>query len=761
MIICVTLLFAVTTAASYGASTPVSKGTIKSTDGVIVRASASVSSKQVGEAEYKDTIQITKVKFTSAKSAAAKYVWVYSSGHKGYIRSDLVTVSDKTSITGTTTDSLNMRKGAGTGFAVLKTLNKKAKVTVTVKAFDKDGKAWYKVKNGTGYGYVSADYVTLAAAAKTTTTTQTKKTTTSTASKTAVKPAAISKTQTKVSVLEDGTIIRKSASVKSAEITKVKKATVLNITEKKYLTKSSEKTSDIWYYTPTYKGWIRADLVESYDYYKLAAYTTDSVNMRRGAGTGFKVKATLPKSTAVEVSLNATDSAGGKWVRVTWGKKNGYVSAAYVTIGKAPLKKAETETAAKTTTSAGKDVIESNGFPSTYNVILKKLAKKHPNWIFKPVDTGLEWTKATKKMVSNPGANTIYTTYAYAYRSVEKGCYNYLKHTYSPKDGSKFVAAAPQAVYYYMDPRNWLDAEHIFMFEDQSYHPEYQTKAMVKSIFGNPSFYRNKTLYKNAGSFITAAKESNLNAVYLASKALNEQGSGINSGKVGGKKVYNIFNIGAYDSASGGAANGLKFAASGSSYMRPWTSIDKAIRGGAKYISSNFSTNKQNSCYLEHFNVLNGLNAVGTHVYMTAVYAPMSTGYATAMDYQDYGIYNNKIVFYIPVYHNMPKTKLPKPSISWDVDNNYYLKNLSVKAGGKTYTAISSGSLNYKKTFSITVPAGTTTATINASKASVTAATVKGTGKVNLSVGTNKFKVKCKSSSGLTRTYTLKIIRKS
>ena len=373
------------------------------------------------------------------------------------------------------------------------------------------------------------------------------------------------------------------------------------------------------------------------------------------------------------------------------------------------------------------------------------------------VNTGLDWSDAVSRMTAKTGTNLVYTTFPYSYRSVEKGCYNYLTNRYAPKDGAKFIAASEGCVEFYMDPRNWLDDTHVFMFEDNRYHSSYQTLSMVETMTKG----RNNLLHKNSTSFIKAAKNYNISPVYLTAKALEEQGSKINSGKVGTRTVYNVFNIGAYDSASGGASNGIRYAGSGSSYLRPWTSIDKAIRGGAKYIASNFIANNQSCAYLEHFNVMNGLSKVGTHVYMTAVYAPRNTSVSTASSYKRYKIYDKKIVFYIPVYKNMPASACKVPSSSWKKDNNYYLKTLKVTAGGRTYTKISSSSQSYTKSFTVYVGKSVSSATISAGAASRTSAKVSGTGKKSLSQGTNTFKVVCTASSGLKRTYTVKIVRGS
>lgn len=386
---------------------------------------------------------------------------------------------------------------------------------------------------------------------------------------------------------------------------------------------------------------------------------------------------------------------------------------------------------------------------------------KYPNWKFIPVDTGLDWLTATAKMSYNPGANTVWHKFPLSYRSTEKGYYNYLKDIYKPKDGNRFFAASDQAVKYYMDPRNWIDDIHIFMFQDYTYHDDVNYSAVVKTLFSG----RNKMLYDNAESFVTAGKNYNLSPVYLAAKAYEEQGGGINSGirKVSGKnkRIYNVFNIGASDSPSGGAANGINWAASPANgkYGTPWTDVAKAIDGGAKYLSLNFVGNNQNTAYFEHFNVLNGISQVGTHVYMTALYAAKNTSETTAANYRKYGIYSESNVFHVPVYRNMPATLEQAPA-SGTADNNFYLKSLCVQdvVGNEDQASkavkISDKNLSYEREFSHKTSCDTVR--IVAEKAGK-AATVSGTGIKKLKNGVNVFYIRCKASSGATRVYTLNI----
>ena len=558
-------------------------------------------------------------------------------------------------------------------------------------------------------------------------------------------------------------VIRASALVSSAQVKTLSKGKKFSIKAEYFTAKKSMKAKYKWYYISSYKGYIRSDLVKYADSVTVSGKTTAAVNIRTGAGWSYAKKAVYKKGKSVKVVLTAYDRNGEKWYKIKVGSKYYYVIARYVKLSSTSSKASSSTSTSSSSSSKSSSSSSSTsttsfkGFPSSYTKKLAALKKAHPKWEFVAVNTGLDWSDAVSRMTAKTGTNLVYTTFPYSYRSVEKGCYNYLTNRYAPKDGAKFIAASEGCVEFYMDPRNWLDDTHVFMFEDNRYHSSYQTLSMVETMTKG----RNNLLHKNSTSFIKAAKNYNISPVYLTAKALEEQGSKINSGKVGTRTVYNVFNIGAYDSASGGASNGIRYAGSGSSYLRPWTSIKKAILGGAQYIASNFIANNQSCAYLEHFNVMNGLSRVGTHVYMTAVYAPRNTSVSTASSYKKYKIYDKKIVFYIPVYKNMPSSACKVPSSSWKKDNNYYLKTLKITAGGRTYTKISSSSQSYTKSFTVYVDRNVSSATISAGAASRTSAKVSGTGKKSLSSGTNTFKVVCTASSGLKRTYTVKIVRGS
>ena len=560
-----------------------------------------------------------------------------------------------------------------------------------------------------------------------------------------------------------GTYVRSSYSTKSKVKTTLAKGKAIAITSEKITSKTSTAAKYKWYKLATYSGYVRSDLA-SISYGSITGKTTTTVYMRKGPSTKFGKASAVSGGKTVTVVLRSYNKYGNKWYKIKSGSKYYYIYSKYVKLtgssSSGTSSNSGGSSSGNTVTSSYAKSLVAAGFPASYATKLEALHKAHPTWTFKPVQTGLDWSSAASKMTANTNTNLTYITYAPSYRSTDKGCYNYLTNSYVGKDSSSFVAASKNAVYYYMDPRNWLTSSYIFMFEDNKYH-SYQTESLVKNIV-----QYNSALKSNAGYFVTAGKTYDVSPVYLASKAYSEIGTSTYT--VSGKKItyktkkyksYNAFNIGAYDSASGGAAyNGLVYAISGTTYSRPWTSLYKAIAGGAQFIRKDFIANNQSSGYLEHFNVLNGSSSVGSHVYMTAVYAPMSMAYSVSEEYSDAGITGKAIEFYIPVYKNMPSSACAKPSTSKSVDNNYYLSKLYVAGGSSPSKFIKSSKLCYTTDFSKTVSHSVKTVTITATKASKSA-TVSGAGTKSLAVGKNTFYVKCRSSSGLTRTYTITVTR--
>lgn len=130
------------------------------------------------------------------------------------------------------------------------------------------------------------------------------------------------------------------------------------------------------------------------------------------------------------------------------------------------------------------------------------------------------------------------------------------------------------------------------------------------------TYLNGKGVLNGMGSvFKDAADENGISEVYLVIHSCLESGSGTSQLAQGveynGVTVYNLFGIGAIDSDPVGG--GAKYA-----YEQGWTTVEKAIRGGADWISDNYINNmkyKQNTLYKMRWNPENPAN----HQYATDV----------------------------------------------------------------------------------------------------------------------------------------------
>jgi beta-N-acetylglucosaminidase len=157
----------------------------------------------------------------------------------------------------------------------------------------------------------------------------------------------------------------------------------------------------------------------------------------------------------------------------------------------------------------------------------------------------------------------------------------------------------------------------------------------------NDIFNRNGVLNGKGQVFIDAAKAYNVNPVYLAAHAIHETGNGTSDLAKGiivnGVKVYNLFGIGAVDSnPNGGGAQ--------TAYNNGWDTIDKAIYGGAKWISNGYINAGQDTLYKMRWNPSNPT----VHQYATDV----KWAYNQAFKYKEIFdlVPNIKLVFEIPKF---------------------------------------------------------------------------------------------------------------
>lgn len=378
---------------------------------------------------------------------------------------------------------------------------------------------------------------------------------------------------------------------------------------------------------------------------------------------------------------------------------------------------------------------------------------------------------------SVPGRNLIPNTKSVEWLSLDSKAYDWKTDTFTPYDGKTWVTASKAAIMYYMDPRNFLTESGIFQFEHLKYKSTYQNLNGVENILKGTPLYNKSYSYKDDNgteqsitygkTFIKAAEYSGVSPYHLASRVkqevvtgattLSDSVTGIYSGYVG---YYNFYNIGASDSAGGGAiANGLKFAKNGSSsatdnaaYMIPWTNPYRSILGGGYFIGKGYINRGQDTVYLQKFNMTK--TSTYKHQYMSNVEAPYAESKKIYTAYKN--MEDTPIVFSIPIYYNMPSSPVAYPTKMYNPNN--WLKSLKVlDLQGKELTFTPTFNQEVKK-YDLIVANSVEAVNVKAVAVSKKA-TVGGGGNVILNVGNNVVTIPVTAENGDIANYVINIVR--
>ncbi len=345
------------------------------------------------------------------------------------------------------------------------------------------------------------------------------------------------------------------------------------------------------------------------------------------------------------------------------------------------------------------------GFPEDYARPLTELHLLHPEWNFEPLlitegNALYRWDYVIEKETEDPEINLISGSEDYrAYR-----------HPLNFKTyDSGYYQASTSAVEYFMDPRNFLNETDVFQFYDLSSAHSVgiaEVEAVLAGTFMADGSLENGKTY--AEYFIEVGDELDVNPVYLAVKARQEQGtagdSPVLSGKCGsllakyyedgtqtsesGNKIlapaegytseellsldgyYNLFNI----KASGNGLfaiyhSAMKRAQSGTEDMADawgspaWNTLWKSLWGGAYTIKTSFIDRYQNSIYLQKFNVDSRAadrNFWGQ--YMQNVSGSLTESRTLFGAFASSGVLDGPCSFVIPVYEGMPKSPCKDPA---------------------------------------------------------------------------------------------------
>lgn len=560
-----------------------------------VYRTASTSASKVGHIDNNAAFTILDEVFT-ANSSASKYKWTHvkmANGTKGYVQGAVTNESYSNTVTATAQGGTNIRKGAGSAMTWIKTLGSNTQISIVLTTKDSSGKTWYKFKYGSGYAYICGSYVTLSNSGSSSSTSSVSSSTTT--EETDADDSTVSGKTTESLNFRNGPgqLFKKTGTFSSGTAVKIigKVTACDNSTWYKL-----NKDGNVVYAVADY---IKADAAVTSAQASVPGVTTDALNYRKTYSTSGSRMGTFSKNTKVIVT-GIVKADKHTWYRLNVKGQTGYAVADYITLSTETVATKAATTVSKTTTAS---------------------------------------TAATASSVS---------------LSSLAGTGKIVEGTYIPKDGSTWFNANSQTVAYFVDPRNFLNEDRVYMFEDLSYQSAYQTAAVVSKVLSGTALAKNGY---QAAWFVSAGAQYNVSPVSLAARARQETGGGsiaCSGWSSGGSIYYNPFNIGAY-SGSNPVMNGMNYAKS-----MGWNTKQKAVNGGAKMIAGSYINKGQNSIYFQRFNVANGVGSVATHQYMTNLMAPYSEALTTKNTYSAYGITNEALTFVIPVYTSMPtSTSLP------------------------------------------------------------------------------------------------------
>lgn len=464
-----------------------------------------------------------------------------------------------------------------------------------------------------------------------------------------------------------------------------------------------------------------------------ARVSGNNVSVRKTASSS----GTLIETLTLGANVTILGTSGNFYKIKYYGEKIGYISKDYV------IKKSDVTA----TDAEYEKILKSKGFPDSYIPYLVYLHKKYPNWEFNADKNNRSFTTSVDKESGKCYMQTKNDNY---------------RTSSTPAEGSSWFRVNKGVIAFYMDPRNWLLEDRIFMFEkldyDKNLEKDYPT--IIKTIFGSGKLGDDKYTIP----MFNAAKSLGISPIHVASRIRLEVGASGSSSTDGGeftwkgKKYsgyYNFFNIGAYETT----IDGVKYSAvtRGLAYAaklidrdgNPWNNIETAIKEGSSTLANSYVTKGQQTVFYQKFNIGPNAGSPYAHQYMTNIQAPAIEGASSYNSYKKGNLLNTKFVFDIPVYKDgtLPEyTSLPK---SGDTNNN--LASLNV-VGYSLTPSFDEDILTYDSY----VPKELTTAKVEAKTAS-DKASISGTGEVKLEDDETDITITVTSEAGEDKKYVVTI----
>ena len=378
-----------------------------------------------------------------------------------------------------------------------------------------------------------------------------------------------------------------------------------------------------------------------------------NVNVREDATTTSK---SLGMLSYVYVTKNGEKQGeGGLWFNITYGDITGYIRSDYI------------EEITVVTDQSFEEQLKA--FPESYKDYLRRLHTVYPNWKFYADNIDMTLDEAAKLEL----VRKVTDYKSLSWRSMDLGSYDWGSGEWVSKENGRWYYVSREVIKYYMDPRNFLNANSIYTFLQQAYDPVHQTEEGLRKVISGTFLERGYDGDNNAyvRDIMTAASESGVNPYILAATIIQEQGPNGSSALISGdygdyKGYYNFFNVGA--SETNPVILGLERAK-----LEGWDTRSKSIIGGAKFCGNSYVSAGQNTYFYMNYNIKDPDRI--WHQYATAVHNASASGEKLAETYAE--LKDAELDFLIPVYKDMPSAVSAIPEKNEKL-NNYYFNSISV-----------------------------------------------------------------------------------
>lgn len=185
----------------------------------------------------------------------------------------------------------------------------------------------------------------------------------------------------------------------------------------------------------------------------------------------------ITTDTVAKIIGEAEDKNGEYWYKIIWGHDDigfeGYITeenASYLFNDNSMMMLLADDD----TVTVGVEA-----FPKDYQALLTSLQAAHPNWTFVPYYVQPTWdTVVTAEM--NQKSNFVYTTEVFSMKNLS--AYNWATDTFTGGSGPNWILASQSALEYYLEPRNFITEENIFLFESMRYNEALHTEELVEAV---------------------------------------------------------------------------------------------------------------------------------------------------------------------------------------------------------------------------------------------------------------------------------------